>query len=265
MTMRSQRGHWCAFNPDILNLFRISAPLLLVILFACVAHASAATLFSDGVAAYRVGDYSRAARDFRQSAIDQPASGTLQNLGLAEWQRGRPGAAILAWEQARWLDPLNRAAHDNLHFARKAAQLEAPDLAWYEVVSSWLPANWWAWIAGASLWLAIGMVLLPGIFRLRKAAWHQAVAAFCLAVFLLSIPAHAGVSTRSRLGFVLQKDTPLRLTPTLESEAITRLPAGEPARWQRARGPYILIRTSRALGWVERDQFGLICPWTGAR
>ena len=109
------------------------------------------------------------------------------------------------------------------------------------------------------------MVLLPGILRQRKATWHQAVAALALMVFLLSIPALFGVQTRARIGFVLQKDTPLRLTPTQEAQDITRLAPGEPARRLRAHGRYILIRTGRTLGWVERDQFGLTCPKTRRR
>jgi len=216
--------------------------------------------FVSGTQAYRAGDYAQAAKAFRESVKLQPAAGTLQNLANAEWQRGHTGPAILAWEQALWLDPFEQSAHDNLRFARKTAQIETQEVAWYEVVSSWLPVNWWAWIAGISFWLAIGMVTLPGIFRRPKAAWHQAVAALALMLFLLSVPAHVGVYTRSRLGFVLEKDTPLRLTPTQQAQAVTRLAAGEPARWQRSRGRYVLLRTNRTLGWVDRDQFGLISP-----
>jgi tetratricopeptide (TPR) repeat protein len=231
---------------------------LAVWLFATVVRGAAfEELFREGAAAYRAGDYARAVAAFRQSTTQQPASGTLQNLGNAEWKLGRAGAAILAWEQALWLDPFNEPARMNLRFARKTDQLEAPELAWYEVISTWLPANWWTWIAGTSLWLAVGMVMLPGILRLRKAAWHQAAAALGLMVFLLSVPACAGLHTRSRIGFVLEKDAPLRLTPTAEAQAVTRLAAGEPARFLRARGNYVLIRTNRALGWVERAQFGL--------
>ena len=224
---------------------------------------SADSLFQAGVTAYRTNDYARAADSFSQSIALQPASGALQNLGNAEWQRHRNGAAILAWEQALWLDPFNHSARQNLRYARKTAQLESPDLAWYEVISTWLPVTWWAWIAGVSLWLSVGIVLLPGILRQRKATWHQAVAALGLMVFLLSVPAHIGVETRSRLGFVLQKDTPLRLTPTLEAQSVTRLAAGEPARKVRARGNYLLIRNGRLLGWVEQGQFGLTCPKPG--
>lgn len=241
---------------------------LLLALFACpssISAVSAQAEFQAGAVAYRAGDYARAAEAFRQSVVLQPASGALQDLGNAEWRCQHTGAAILAWEQARWLDPFNPSARQNLGFARKTAQLEAPDLTWYEVVSAWLPTSWWAWIAGISLWLAVGMGMLPGVLRQRKATWHQAVAALGLMVFLLSLPAHIGVQTRSRIGFVLQKDTPLRLTPTLEAQAMTRLAAGEPGRWVRARGNYVLIRTSRALGWVEQDQFGMACPRTGKK
>jgi hypothetical protein len=221
--------------------------------------ASPADLFRDGTTAYRASDYSGAIKAFRQSANLQAASGTLQDLGLAEWHRGHAGAAILSWEQSLWLEPFNTAARGNLRYARKVAQLEGPELTWYEVVSTWLPANWWAWIAGISFWSTVAMVMLPGILRQPKAAWHQAVAALGLTVFLLSIPAHIGVHTRARIGFVQQKDTPLRLTPTQEAQSVTRLAAGEPARLERQRGNYVLIRTSRSAGWVERGQFALIC------
>ncbi len=237
---------------------------MLALLFSDPATPCAAArldaLFREGTQAYQAGDYVRAARAFGEAASRRPSTGSLQNLGNAQWQRGETGPAIVAWERALWLDAFNGSARNNLRFARKVAQLEAPELSWYEVVSTWLPTDWWAWIAGASVWLALGMFLLPGIFRRRKAAWHQAVAALGLMVFLLSVPAHLGVYTRSRLGFVVEKDAPLRLTPTQEAQALTRLSPGEPARVQRARGPYLLVRTNRALGWVERGQFCLICP-----
>jgi hypothetical protein len=223
------------------------------------ADENAVELFHEGVDSYHAGDYSTASVLFRRAAVLSPAAGTLQNLGIAEWQRGETGTAVLAWEQARWLDPFNESIRDDLRFARKTAQLESPELAWYEVVSNWLPVNWWAWTAAASLWLAISMGTLPGIFRWRKLAWHQAVAAVGLAVFLLSVPAQFGLSTRSHLGFIVQKDVPLRLTPTHEAQDITRLAAGEPARLLRSRGNYYLLRTNHSEGWVERAQFGLIC------
>jgi hypothetical protein len=234
-----------------------------ILSFGAGAQASSDPLevhFRVGVQAYNSSNYLRAAQSFRESVALKPATGTLQNLGNAEWQRGQAGPAIVAWERSVWLDPFNTAARNDLRFARKNAQVEAPELAWYEVVSTWLPANWWAAIAGVSFWTAVGMVMLPGILRIRKAGWHQAAAAFGVMVFLLSLPAHAGIYSRSRIGFVLEKNTPLRLTPTQDGQVVTHLGAGEPVRSERHRGNYLLVHNARARGWVERDQCGMVCP-----
>ena len=240
----------------------------ILLLFWCSSNGFASSsdaAFQAGLESYRSGEYGSAAAAFRRSAESRPAAGTLQNLGNAEWQQGAMGPAILAWEQSLWLDPFNESARNNLRFARKSAQLEALDLAWYEVVSTWLPVNWWAGIAGLSLWVAVAMITLPGILRWRRSSLHQAVAALGLMVFLLTLPAHWGVHTRMRTGIVVQKGTSLRLTPTEEAQVVTRLAAGEPVHCESVRGKYVLIRAgSQALhGWIEQSQLGWLCPRTG--
>ena len=214
--------------------------------------------FTQGAEAYSNANYSAAAQAFAESAQRHPAAGTLENLGLAQWRQGRVGAAVLAWEQALWIDPFNQTAHNNLRYARKAEQLESPDLTWYEVVSAWLPPSWWAWLAGGGLWLAVGMTMLPGIFRWRRAGWQQALAALGIMIFLLSLPAHLGVFTRSKLGFFLEKETEVRLTPTKDGQVIARMSPGESARSERSRGDYILVRTPRGAGWVDRSKFSQV-------
>ena len=222
--------------------------------------ASTNNLFQQAVNSYQSGLFAEAAKEFRVASADAPASGTLLNLGLSEWRRGRVGAALIAWEQARWIDPFDARARENLRYARQLTGVEYPDLSWYERTSTWLPVNTWAWIAGGSLWLTISLAVLSGVFRWRKSTWAQALAALGLAVFLVSLPAHVGVLTRTRIGFVLQKNAPLRLTPTEEAEALAKLSSGEPARAVRTRGNYVLVRTARGQGWIEQNQFGLICP-----
>jgi hypothetical protein len=218
----------------------------------------AQNLFEQGSASYATNGFDAAATLFREAKSNAPAVGTLRNLGNAEWQAGQAGQAILAWEQAQWLAPLDKDLRGNLRFARTARQLDAPELTWYEICSTWLPVDAWAWIACGSFWLAIAMILLPGVLRWRKAAWHQGIAAACFAIFLLTLPALLGVQTRSRLGVILPNETPLRLTPTTEAQILSRLPAGEMGRLERQRGSYVFIRTGSAVGWVERAQFRLL-------
>jgi len=210
------------------------------------------------VKAYSAGDYSGASRAFQESVGTQPAAGTYQNLGNAEWQQGRVGPAILAWERALWLSPGAAAAHGNLEFARANGQLEAPELAWYEVVSTWLPSGWWALLTAVSLWLVADLLALPGIFRCPRTGWQQALAALGLTVLLLTLPAHYGWHTRSRIGFVLEANLPLRLTPTEQAQEITRVGAGEPGRCERTSGDYCYVRFRNTAGWLRREEFGLV-------
>lgn len=129
--------------------------------------------FQRGIETYRTGDFTLAAKWFGDSVTRQPSSGGWQNLGLAEWQNGHVGEAILAWERAIWLDPAHAAARADLQFARKAAQLESPILAWHEMPSTRLPANMWAWLGGVSLWVAVGLITLPGFLRAPNRAGRR--------------------------------------------------------------------------------------------
>jgi len=214
--------------------FVISLGLLL----GAAPPAGAATndFFARGVALSQDGQFPEAAAAFEAAARARPAAGTLLNLGLAEWQRGHAGAAMAAWEQALWIDPFDRRAETNLKFARQAAQVDAPQLKWFETVSTWLAPKMWMWLTGLSLWVAAGMVILPGVCRWRKAGWYQWVAALAFGVFLFSLTADFGVRSRTQIGFVLKKNAPLQLTPTHDGEVVSTLAAGEPARAVRSRG-----------------------------
>jgi tetratricopeptide (TPR) repeat protein len=219
---------------------------------------SAHELFAHGSQAYADGNFEKAAASFLESAAAAPTSGTWHNVGDAEWQLGRTGPAVLAWERALWLNPYNTNSHSNLRFARKAKLLDAPELTWFEICSTWLPVNAWPWLASLSLWLAVAMVVLPGVFRRPRAGWHQALAAAGFAVFLLTLPALVGVQSRAKIAVVLARNTNLRLTPTADAQAIAHLAAGETVRLERERGKYLFVRTASGTGWVDRDQAGFI-------
>ena len=145
--------------------------VLLFILGLNIARCSdAVTSFAQGSSFYRSGDYSNAIQALSLSSSLRPSVGALVNLGCARWQQGQTGASLLAWEKALLLEPWNEAARNNLQFARKAAQVESPDLAWYEAVSSWLPINGWIWVGVLSFWLLIAMLVLSELFHWKMAA-----------------------------------------------------------------------------------------------
>ncbi len=238
---------------------RITITLFVLLVATGITHAAANNVsFEQGMGFDHARRLPEAVAAFKKSALAQPAAGTLVNLGIAEWQCGHAGEAILAWEQARWIDPFDSRAKSNLKFARAAAKVDEPQLKWFEVASLWLPPDAWVWLAGTSLCLTVGALTLPRFFRWRKTGWQQALAAVGLGIFLTSMTTNIGVVSRTTLGFVLKRNAPLLLTPTHTGEMISTLNAGESARWLRTRGDYNLIRTANGAGWIARDEFGLV-------
>jgi len=245
--------------PTAILRFVLLSFLWLGLAFASGAEENAASRFFDqGVAANQSGDFEQAFYSFSGSASAQPASGPLHNLGNSAWQTGHRGPAVLAWEQSLWLDPRNENARASLRYARHTGDLEEPDLRWFEVCSSWLPQQWWPWFAAASFWSCVSLLVVPPVFRRRRRDWFPAMAAAAAAVFLLCLPALAGLNSRAHLGFILPKEAALRVTPTAEAQILTYLPSGEPARLRKTRGHYALIRTRYSTGWVKQDELGLI-------
>jgi hypothetical protein len=257
----SRRYRWTRIGVAWLSLTTAVLVFQGVSVAAVQKQADRATLFFEGgLTAYRSSEYHLAAELFGDSAKAKLTTGALRNLGNAEWHRGNAGPAIVAWERALWLNPFDRVAKQNLAFARRTAQVDAPDLKWHEAASLYLPTSWWAWLAGLCLWIAIGAAVLPGILRIRKAAWHQALAAFGLAAFLLTIPAHFGIMSRAKTGFIMERETPLRLTPTSHGQVVTRLTAGDPVRMEKRAGDFLFVRTLRATGWIHAGDAGWVCP-----
>jgi tetratricopeptide (TPR) repeat protein len=99
-------------NPRILR-----GILFLALGWACALNGLAETTndtFAAGLELSRAGEFAGAAAAFEKAAQTRPSVGAYINLGLSEWNRGHAGAAILAWEKARWIDPRDARAVGNL-------------------------------------------------------------------------------------------------------------------------------------------------------
>lgn len=209
----------------------------------------------------QAGNYEAMAAQLRRVLAVQVAPSVLHNLGNAEFQQGRSGAAILAWERAHALDPQLRQSTSNLRYARGKLGIDLPELSWPERYSSFLAPDVWIWTATLSIWLAIVLLAAPYLFAKPRTSWLQGSAVVAIGLFLLTLPALAGIASRARLGVILTPDTLLRLTPTAEGEVVGHLAEGEMARLEMSRGPYVYIRAGgdRA-GWVGLKEFAKLWP-----
>jgi hypothetical protein len=172
--------------------------------------------FMEGSRAYQGGDYPAAAQAWE--APGRTSSGTLHNLGNAQFKLGHPGPAILAWERALAIKPSSKNTAANLRFARSQGGLGEPQYPWHEKYSALLSPGLWLFVASLSFWGAIALLAVPPLLKQRRAAWTQATAVVAIAVFLLTVPALAGLLSRAHLGVILAPETELRLTPTREAE-----------------------------------------------
>jgi hypothetical protein len=232
--------------------------ILLLLFFCFAAYAETPDdRFDKATTAMSAADYGEAAYQLRELVSEKRFShGSLHNLGNAEWKVERQGHAILAWERAHLLDPNDANTAANLAFARKKLELPSPTLAWHETYSTWLAPSVWLASASIGLWGGVFLLTLPRLLGIRRADWHQGVAALLLATFLLTIPALFGLSRRGNLGVALEDKTPLRLTPTKLGETLTELTGGDLARVEKERGNYLYVRAENdRAGWVRRSEF----------
>lgn len=104
---------------------RILALLLLLGAAPAVAQdaLSPQARFHEGAAAYRDGDYERAAQAWREVLAAGEVDGhVLYDLGNASWRLGELGDSILAWRQAQVLLPRDPDIRANLRHAREQAR-----------------------------------------------------------------------------------------------------------------------------------------------
>jgi hypothetical protein len=222
---------------------RVSAILLLTALLvgpAWAAPAPAATAesrFESAREAYGQGDAATAARGW-QALVDEGHGGfeLYYNLGNAWYRQGDTGRAVLNWERARHLRPLDRDVRANLEFIRPrlADRLETPvRLPIWNTLDALLAALPAALLAWGGLLLAAAAALVMGRRYLapdRKlgpaarllAAFLAAPAALALLLLLLQDYREAG----SDAAVILADKVEVRAAPVPGSTAQFDLHAG---------------------------------------
>lgn len=159
---------------------RRGAALVSVALLGAVSIAPAQTpetIFNEANAAYEDGRYEEAAKGYRSLLRYRINDARVEyNLGNAEFRKGNLGQAILHYERARRLAPVDQEIRGNLEYARSLCfdRVEAPRPAaivrWFHTVQNHLGPDRQAWIALSLIWLAAGLVAWCGS---RRGGWNR--------------------------------------------------------------------------------------------
>ena len=226
-----------------------------------------AMIFQEANAAYRSGDYAKAARLFESlAAKDGRNNGNVfYNLGNACFKQKQVGRAILYYEKARRLHPRDRDLAANLAFVRKLLEYRVED-----------KRNWY--LRGAESLLnffthrEIGIMSLAGglLFWLSWAfalyfrpgphwGWRRKTVLFLAAFSVLLWMAKGVYDATVKEAVTLEPETVVRYGPSPKDQLAFRLGEGIKVRVKRKNDEWgqVALPNGEA-GWVSLDEIGLI-------
>ncbi|HET9010284.1 MAG TPA: SH3 domain-containing protein, partial [Gemmatimonadaceae bacterium] len=200
--------------------------------------------FGDGVQAYERGQFANAQRLFARTASRVPrAADAWANLGTAAWARGDTAHAVLGWQRALRLDPLDDDTRDRL------AAVQPPVIGAPGYVPP-LPADALAVVALA-LWMAAWLGL--AVQAVRRTPHLRPVAGGALAVALVALAAALELQDRAGvrgLG-VLRGTRALLESPTPGAPSAATATAGEVAAVGVREGAWVRVSFGEGrAGWL---------------
>ena len=227
--------------------------LLTLVLLACAALPAAEDPASQ---AYARGEYAEAVRLWEERAARSGVtSGLLASLGNAEWRLGHKARAVLCWERALLIDPSDPVALAGIRHAENAGGAKRPPSKWLERYASRLPSGAWTLAAAASFWTAVAALLVPRLTGRRSGPRSNAVLLIALTALVLALPGIWGAYSRTDRAVVRRPETPLRLTPTAEGEAVGAFEEGDMVRAGRTFNGHVRVRASDGrTGWVRAGE-----------
>jgi len=207
--------------------------------------------FASGVAEYRAGRYSDAAREFAAVATAEPrAPDAWMNYGTSSWQAADTARAVVGWQRALRLEPLATDAREALVRVDLPVDESLGDVPPLPVAALGLIA--------ASLWCLAWLLVALRIRRPGSTAIALGGISLSVALAAVAFTAHSGVTGRGLV--VIDATGALRMLPALAAEygAVARV--GEVARIEERRGDWTRIALAGAReGWVEH---ALLVPLT---
>jgi len=153
-------------------------------------------LFNKATGLYNSGQFEQA-REIYTTLIDSGYTNSIiyYNLGNSYYRLNKIPQAILSYERAKILDPLN----DDIDFNLKLANLKIIDkfeplprlffIEWYEELLNFANSDTWAYISIALIWITLLFVFLTFYFsfpfNVKKSLFMTAVTTFIIGVFTM--------------------------------------------------------------------------------
>jgi len=153
-------------------------------------------IFNKATGLYNAGQFEQA-REIYTTLIDSGYTNSIiyYNLGNSYYRLNKIPQAILSYERAKILDPLN----DDIDFNLKLANLKIIDkfeplprlffIEWYEELLNFANSDTWAYISIALIWITLLFVFLTFYFsfpfNVKKSLFMTAVTTFIIGVFTM--------------------------------------------------------------------------------
>lgn len=180
------------------------------------------------------------------------SAAALYNLANAYARQGKPGMAVLNYERASLLSPLDPDIDANLGYVRASSHVPAPSRSTFDRVVRIASPFALSWIGVMGL-VIVGASALAAQLASRHRWMHRF--GMLLGICLLSLTVANGIVLWPILheGVVITGATPVRVSPVPMGDSLFVLPEAETVKIAAEHEGFFLIRTRAGrTGWVSR-------------
>jgi hypothetical protein len=188
------------------------------------------------------------------------SSSALYNSANAYARAGKPGLAVLNYERAKLLDPIDPDIEPNLDRVRQRASLPPLPANALIRLSHAIPPEAVAWIGFVGLLLAGSSLLSRELFP-RHRGKLLAVALFGFCLLGITLGCAIAVYPTLQEAVVVGHSVEVRVSPTLLEEPLFVLPEAEIVSVGAEHEGFMLIRNSAGrTGWAPNANLALVVP-----
>jgi hypothetical protein len=247
---------------------KIIFTVLIIFLSCCPALCSARgadaaismRLFAQANAAYEKGDYDAAIKGYDEAVSSGlKGGGVYYNLGNVGFKNGDLGLAVLNYERARLIMPLDSDLLANYRYVKSLLKQQDPPekrmiiLKWLDLPMRYLTVGQGVFIAAALYFFLMFYVILTRVFR-KYAGFSMLVICLILPVLAaVTVPLIHKIGDIETSAIVTSKIVDARFEP--QAGALVHFPMYEGMKVNIVRKKnqwYKIRRPDGKLGWVER-------------